>query len=363
MQLFLEHSERKELDWLPGDIINIFGGFMFSKLFTLGFLAVFVTIGFAQTPEPQKDNDRVFSWSFDGGSYLGVQTVEVNRANFAKFGLRDVRGVAVEKVIEGSPAQAAGLQAGDVIVRFNGQEVSGSRMLTRLVNEVDADHSARITVIRGGSERELNVTVGRRPMPKWDDSTFNFKSRDNFPNIEMPNIQIPKMPVMPKIDVHPQIDIPNLPNWNGDDMDFNFHFGPSRQIGVSVIRMTKQMADSFGVTGGAMISEVRENSPAEKAGLKAGDIIVELDGKAIKGDGDLMRAMNEKKEGDVTVTVVRNGNRQTFKVTPEEVKGDFKFFYEGPDAPKTPGTMKLMQPDKMPATMPLYQLLSPGRVI
>jgi membrane-associated protease RseP (regulator of RpoE activity) len=236
-------------------------------------------------------------------------------------------------------------------------------MLTRLVNEVDPDHSARITVIRNGSERELNVTVGKRPTPKWDDSSFNFKFPDNFPNVEIPDIQIPVMPVMPKIDVHPQIDIPNLPNWNGDDMDFNFHFGSSRQIGVSMVRLTKQMADSFGVAGGAMISEVRENSPASKAGLKAGDIIVEAEGKAIKGDGDLIQTLREKKEGDVTLTFVRNGNRQTVKVTPEESKGDFKFFYDGSDVPNTPGVFNLVKPGKPSIPMPLNQLMVPGRVI
>jgi serine protease Do len=340
---------------------------MFNKsLIFLGLVAfvVAVPLMFAQTPEPQRDRGaRTMVWGFDDGSYLGVQTVEVTRSNFAKFGLRDVRGVAVEKVMDSSPAQAAGLQAGDVIVRFNGQEVSGSRMLTRLVNEVDPDHSARITVVRGGSERELNVTIGKRPTPKWDDSSFNFKFSDNFPNVDIPDIQIPVMPVMPKIDVHPQIDIPNLPNWNGDDMDFNFdfHFGSSRQIGVSLIRMTKQMADSFGVSGGAMISEVRENSPAAKAGLKAGDIIVEVDGKAVKGDGDLIRAMSEKKDGDVTLTFVRDGNRQSVKVTPEEGKGNLLF--NGPGVPKTPGTMNLFKPGKMTPPTPLNQLIVPGRVI
>ena len=334
-------------------------------LIFVGFLGFVAFVGLpvvAQTPEPPKDDNRVFSWSFDGGSYLGVETAEVNRANFAKFGLRDVRGVAVEKVMEGSPAQAAGLQAGDVIIRFNGQEVSSSRMLTRLINEVDPDHTAKVTVIRGGSERDLNVTVGKRPTPKWDDSTFNLQFPDNFPNIEIPQIQLPKMPVMPKIDINPQINIPNLPNWNGDD--FNFHFGTRRQIGVSLMRMTKQLSDSFGVTGGAMVSEVRENSPAAKAGLKAGDIIVEIEGKAVKGEGELVRAINEKKDGDITVTFVRNGNRQTVKVTPEEFKGgDFKFFYEGPDAPNTPGTINLIGPGKLPSPMPLNQLMVPGRVI
>ena len=338
---------------------------MYSKsLIFLSFLGFVTFVGLpviAQTPEPQRDRgSRAMVWSFEDGSYLGVQTTEVNRANFSKFGLRDVRGVAVEKVMEGSPAQAAGLQEGDVIIRFNGEEVGSSRMLTRLVNEVSPDHSARITVIRGGSERDLNVTVGKRPVPRFDDGdfSFNFKFPEGFPHVDMPNIEIPKIPPMPKIDVMPHIDIPDLPEF---DHDFVFNF-PRRQIGVSLIGMTKQMSENFGVAGGAMISEVRENSPAAKVGLKAGDIIVEIDGKAVRGDGDLMRAMGEKKDGDVTLTIVRDRNRQTIKVTPEESKG-FRLFGT-PDPPKTPGTMNLVKPEKMtPPAMPLNQWMVPGRVI
>ena len=62
------------------------------------------------------------------------------------------------------------------------------------------------------------------------------------------------------------------------------------------------------------------DSPAAKAGLKAGDIIVEAEGKEVKGEGDLIRAIAEKKEGDVTLTIVRDRNRQTIRVTPEEAK-------------------------------------------
>lgn len=330
---------------------------MFNKSLIFCIIAITAIVGFAQTPEPRRDRGaQAMVWTFDEGSFLGVQTVEITRENFAKFGLRDVRGVAVEKVLEGSPAQAAGLQAGDVILRFNGQEVGSSRMLTRLVNEVSPDHSARITVLRSGSERELNVTVGKRPMPKFEEGNFNF----NFPH-QFPNVQIPPMPPIPQIDVMPRVGtVPPMPPFG--DQDFTFHFGPSRQIGVSLTPLTKQLADHFGVTGGSLIDNVRENSPAAKAGLKAGDIITEIDGKPVRGDRDLIREMGEKKEGDVTLTIVRKGNRQTVKVTPEEVKGNFNFF-QGPDAPKTPGTMNLFKPDPLPAPMPLNQLMIPGRVI
>src|SRR5207249_3347044 len=135
--------------------------FMIRK--SLAFFLLGVAAGTAayaqQTPAPQKeDTPRAFAWTFDGdGGYLGVQAQEVTRENFAKFGLRDVRGVAVERVMEKSPAEAAGIQTGDVIVRFNGEEVTSVRKLTRLIGEVDPEHQAKVTVVRGSIDGEIIV--------------------------------------------------------------------------------------------------------------------------------------------------------------------------------------------------------------
>jgi serine protease Do len=341
----------------------ICGGYMFRKPFVLFVISAFAISLSAQTPEPKKDRDKaeqVFSWSFDGdGSYLGVQTAEITRENFAKFGLREVRGVAVEKVIDGSPAAAAGIQPGDVIVRFNGEDVSSSRKLTRLLGEVDPDHTAKIVVIRGGSEREIPVIIGKRPMPKFEQGNFEF----NFPNdfkFEMPKIDLnlPHFKNMPELKNLP--DFKNLPGMPDGDFMWQ-HFGGGRQIGIGVTPLTKQLADHFGVEGGALINSVRENSPAAKAGLKAGDIVIEVDGKPIKGDGDIMRAVREKKQGEVTLTVVRGGNRQTVKVTPEESKGGFQFdddHFELLAPPPAPGNLK-----NQLTPMPLDQFLVRGRVI
>lgn len=108
----------------------------------------------------------------------------------------------------------------------------------------------------------------------------------------------------------------------GDDgRSLSWAPGNGRQIGVGVTDLTKQLAQHFGVEDGLMINEVRKNSPAAKAGLKAGDIIVEANGKAVKSQFDLMREVSSKKEGDVQLTFVRDGKRQTVSITPEVSKG------------------------------------------
>lgn len=281
------------------------------------FLAVSGAVVYAQrtprTPStpPTPPVDRVEAWNFGSffeGSYLGVETREITKENFGQYGLREVRGVAIEKVSENSPAEKAGLQNGDVIVRFEGTEVTSVRKLTRLISEVAPDHQATLTVLRGGREMEIKVTMGRREFPKFEGTFLR----------EMP--QIPMMPDMPRV----MPPIPPMPPFEFEkDGNFSLFFGSNRQIGISVTGLNDQLGEYFGVPEGkgALISSVRENSPAGKAGLRAGDVIVEVDGKEVKGTFDLTRLINEKKEGAVNLTVIRNKSRINVSVEPEKSDG------------------------------------------
>src|SRR5687767_15070478 len=132
---------------------------MFNKSRLLATLALSASTAAAvfaqQTPPappvaPSAPNlERAFQVFTSGdGGYLGVYTQDVTRENFNKFNLRDVRGVAVERVEANSPAAQAGLQANDVIVRFNGEDVTSVRKFQRLVSEVAPDHQVKITVLR-----------------------------------------------------------------------------------------------------------------------------------------------------------------------------------------------------------------------
>lgn len=330
---------------------------MFNRFFSSVMIVTSAfTIIIGQTPETKKEKEKAtaFSWSFDGdGGYLGVQTEEVNRENFAKFGLRDVRGVAVEKVIENSPAAAAGIRAGDVIVRFNGEEIASTRKLTRLVGEVDPDHQVRLTISRGGSEQEITATVGKRPMPKFENGNFSFSMPDHLEKFDMDRFKN-----MPQLK-----DLPSMKDFEGSHLftmppggeSFLWRSGGGRQIGISVYPVTKQLGERFGVESGVMINDVRTDSPAAKAGLRAGDIVVEVDGKAVKNNLDLIKAINGKKEGDVQVTIVRDRSRQTVSVTPEASKDRGFLFQTGDDngimfPPTTPAPPMIARP-AMPTPM------------
>jgi membrane-associated protease RseP (regulator of RpoE activity) len=330
------------------------------------------------TPAPRAGAvASTFTFAFAGGSYLGIETDEVTRENMGKYNLREVRGVAIEKVLEKSPAEAAGLQAGDVIVKFEGEDVTSVRKLTRLLSEVAPDHEARLKIVRNGDEREVTVTIGKRPNTEWKEGRFS----TTFPEGSFGKLQMPAMPAMPPTPAIPAM--PATPNWKVEGITPRAFawVGSGRQIGVGISSLTKQLGEHFGVAdgNGLLITEVRENSPAAKAGLKAGDIIVEIDGKEISPENHLIRILHEKKEGDITLTVVRDRNRQTFTVTPEAGKGQFGEFVQTIDgkalaeiqmamppmpqlAPMTIKPMKIA-PMAIPAIPGHLELLVPGKVL
>ena len=297
---------------------------MFRRLPVFILIASVSSAAFAQTtPAPNKSDEnrapQIYSQIIrEGGGYLGVQMKEVTKENFSGFGLREVRGAAVEKVLDNSPAAQAGLQTGDVIVRFNGTEVTSVRQLTRLISEVAPDHQARITLVRGGSEREIVAAMGKRDAPQLQ-QIGTLKDLYGLPGI-------PEYPDFSKIPRSPSAPFPPLAN--GETYGGLF-LNQTRQIGVAVAPLTAQLGDYFGVAGkGLLVNNVRENSPAAKAGLKAGDVITEVEGKSVASNLELTRALGAKKEGEVNVTIVRGKKRQTVRVTPEAVKGD-TFNFEG----------------------------------
>ena len=236
------------------------------------------------------DTNKEFTFFVGGGSFLGIYPEEVTRENMGRFNLREARGVAVSKVIEGSPAEKAGLRKDDVVLRFNGEEVTSVRKLNRMISEVAPDHVARLTISRSGAEQELSITVGKR---------------EGFNSLFGPGTAYPG-----KL----------LEEMNRAPGAYAFALGSSRRIGVSTNTLTKQLADYFGVAGdkGVLITSVKENSPAAKAGLKAGDVITNVDGEQIDEVGDLSRAINRKSEGEITLTIVRDKSQRTIHVTPEK---------------------------------------------
>ena len=252
---------------------------------------------------------RAFSIMLDGGTFLGVSVEDISKENMSRYGMREVRGAGVIQVIKDSPAEKAGLKKDDVILRFEGESVTSARKLTRLVSEASADQTVRLTISRGGSEQEVSATLAKH------DGTLNvFGSAmppDLFRGTMPPDILRGSTPFPMKID-------PGMIQINPGEGGFMFAFG-NRRIGVSTQPLTKQLADYFGVKdGGLLVTSVNDNSPAAKAGLKAGDVITAVDGEKVTSPGDVSRAISKKEDGPVSLTIVRDRNTRTVTVTPEK---------------------------------------------
>lgn len=243
--------------------------------------------------------DRTFSILLAGGTFLGVGTEDISKENMGRYGMREVRGVGVTQVMKDSPAEKAGLKKDDVILRFEGESVTSARKLSRLVNESAPDQTVRITISRGGAEQEISATLTRHNL----NATLGAAIQgDVIRGIEKD---------WPK-------DWPQIKTGDGN---FVFNFGANRRIGVSTQTLTKQLADYFGAKdGGLLITSVSENSPAAKAGLKAGDIITAVDGEKVDSSGDIVRAINKKAEGEISLTILRDHNTRTVNLTPEKSK-------------------------------------------
>ena len=109
-----------------------------------------------------------------GGAYLGVELVNLNEPLRAHFGVPDGTGVLVSNVVEDSPAARAGVQVGDILTRFDGEDVTSSRRLTSMVRRSEAGEPADLEIWRNGKVETLSTTLDERPRKDLRPGSFSF---------------------------------------------------------------------------------------------------------------------------------------------------------------------------------------------
>lgn len=256
---------------------------------------------------PDEPLEQNFSFFISGDGFLGVYAENISRENMSRYQMNQVRGVGVTQVVKDSPAEKAGLRKDDVILRIDGENITSVRKLNRIVSELSPDQSVKISVSRGGSEQEVTATIGKRNNSSFAGDLLRGEPRVwKWEGIEPREWKF-EGPMRDRL-------------FENKDGDLTFMLGNSRRIGVSTMELTKQLADYFGITGGkgVLVTSVTDDGPAAKAGVRAGDVITAVDGEAVDSSGDVSRVINRKKEGDVTLTVIRNKSQQTIRVTPRE---------------------------------------------
>jgi len=189
--------------------------------------------------------------------FLGVYIQDLTPELAKRFGLKEPKGVIISDIMPNSPAAKAGLKKGDVIIRFNDKEVSDSWTLRRLVASTPPRERVKIEIMRQGKNYTIWVTLG-----EYEKQAMSME-----------------------------------------------------QWGFKVQKIPPEVSKAAGTNEGVMITEVITNSPADRAGLNAGDIIVEIEHEEVNDLNDFERLM-EKYGNDTTlllgVKIQREGYRTVY---------------------------------------------------
>jgi len=250
-----------------------------------------------QEPLIEKDDVTIFV-DGDGSGWLGVETQEVTSEKAKELKLSAERGVVLGKIIPDSPAAKAGLKENDVVMEINGQRVEGAAQFRRMLHEIPAGRTIQLTVWRDGHSQTLNATLG-----KSEERHRSMKMVAPTPGAFA--FRMPDMNVIP--------DIPSM-EWNGGML-----LGGHPRLGIDAEDLSGQLATFFGAPDGEgiLVREVNSGSAAEKAGVKAGDVITSLDGDRIRSVGELREKLSAKrddKDKTVKLGVLRNKSALTLSV-------------------------------------------------
>jgi C-terminal processing protease CtpA/Prc len=226
-----------------------------------------------------------------GGPQLGVYLQEFND-NLREHFMFKGDGVLIVEVIEDTGADRAGLKNKDIIIEINGEKIGSVDDIQNEVKKTRPGEKIEMKIFRGKSKKNMLVEVTEKKR----------RSARHYPR-----------------------------KW------VQFMNNDRPWIGIHMQDLNPQMAEYFKVEHGVLITEVTEDSPAERSKLKAGDVIITWEKRQIEDTKDLLKRLDKSEPGDeVTLTIMRNGKKKKKKITPVEPKDDsntlFGFSFDEDDS-------------------------------
>jgi C-terminal processing protease CtpA/Prc len=228
-----------------------------------------ILLAAAAAPAKEKTTGR------SAHAWLGVQLQNPTRDVSRTMNLRTDRGALIAEVLDGSPADRAGLRDGDVVTGFNGRTVRNAADLTGMIQRAEPGSEVPITIVRNGGELRLSVRLG--------------DLSDRYPN-----------------------------RYGTEQTGAGAGNPPGAFLGVQLEGLTDQLGDYFGVEDGegALIASVVDGSPAERAGLKAGDVITRINDRDVTSPADVTRVVRRMNPGDsVDITYLSDQGHSKNTVT------------------------------------------------
>jgi serine protease Do len=205
--------------------------------------------------------------------WLGVQIQPVTEEIAASLGLDHAKGALVADVLDGTPAQQAGIHSGDIIVRAAGEPIEDYRDLTRLIADINAGTGVELTVVRNGQIQTLPVTIGR--MPGEDGAQQAAAPADSGE----PRIGLLLAPLTPEL------------------------------------RSERGLADD---SSGVLVAQVEAGSPAQRAGIEAGSLISMVGQQPVSSPDQVIDAVRKAAKDDRPSVLLRieQGGEQRFVAVP-----------------------------------------------
>jgi serine protease Do len=198
--------------------------------------------------------------------WLGVSIQEVTPALAKSFDLKEKKGALVAQVVSGSPAEKAGIEQGDVIVEFDGKEVTDSKDLPRIVASTPIGKAVTIKLLRNGKALDRQVKVG---------------------------------------EMEEKVEVAKAPS--------------HKSLGITVQNLTPEIAKGLGLKKdtGVVVTRVEPGSPAADAGIQTGDLVQEVNRKPVKNVEDFVQKVEKAKGQDNILLLIQRGQNNMFAaVTP-----------------------------------------------
>jgi serine protease Do len=255
----------------------------FTRPFPALIFAAFITANCAYPQSSAPSSLNLAFQPYSTGSHLGVRLTDIDADRAKALRLGETRGAEIVRVEEGSPAEEAGLKAGDVLLSYNGENIVGAQQLGRLVAETPQGRRVKLQYWRDGKGESTMVTTGA---PRATNLNF-----PGSPNFEMPDMRNFTMS-----------DIPNpLLIWKNS------------LLGIECESVDSQLAQYFGVKHGVLVRSVENGSAAGKAGLRAGDVVTAIADHDVSTPHDLRSYARSERHPVNSVSVEFTRERKPMK--------------------------------------------------
>jgi serine protease Do len=266
---------------------------MIHKLTIAAMLLGLLMPAVASDPEPPQPQINTYPDGFffsSGRSYLGVEVKDITSDRVSVLKLKEERGVEIAMVDQDAPAGKAGLKEHDVVLEYNGARVESAEQFQRLIRETPPGRNVTLGISRDGNPMNITAQIGDRT--KLATKVFKFE--------------------------RPGVLLKDLPSASEFNMPFDVQvwtYTPS--LGIQVDNLGQQLGEFFGAKNGEglLVKSVEKGGPAEKAGLKAGDVITRMDNEKISDRSDLRRLLRSHHDGGkVTLGIIREKHEQNLTI-------------------------------------------------